>query len=177
MLKLIILLIPVIIIILLIKSSRKSSNNLIVENIGFIAKYCRNCGKEVDSKAVACIGCGVPPLLENKYCYNCGVETESNQVICVKCGVSFSAPNNNEKSKVAAALLAFFLGAFGAHKFYLGYTTQGIITLLVIWLGAFLFVIPTIIMSFIILIEGIIYLTKSDQEFQETYVNNQKVWF
>ena len=32
------------------------------------------------------------------------------------------ASNAGSSKKVAAALFAFFLGAFGAHKFYLGYT-------------------------------------------------------
>jgi len=50
--------------------------------------YCRNCGKEVNENAVACISCGVAPLTEKKYCHECGVETNENQVICVKCGVS-----------------------------------------------------------------------------------------
>ena len=108
--ELIILTIPVIIIILIIKSLNKGSNKSIVENIGIIAKYCRNCGKEVDSKAVACIGCGVPPLLENKYCYNCGCETESKQVICVKCGVSFPASN---KGAGGIKWLCFFIPLVG----------------------------------------------------------------
>jgi len=50
--------------------------------------FCRNCGKEVNEKAVACLGCGVDPLLENIYCPNCGAPTQANQVMCVKCGVS-----------------------------------------------------------------------------------------
>lgn len=48
--------------------------------------FCRNCGKEVNEKAVACLGCGVHPLLENKYCPNCGTPTQANQIMCVKCG-------------------------------------------------------------------------------------------
>lgn len=38
--------------------------------------------------------------------------------------------SNPPKSKIAAALLCFFLGGFGIHRFYLGYTTIGIIQLL-----------------------------------------------
>ncbi len=34
------------------------------------------------------------------------------------------------KSKVAAALLCFFLGGLGIHRFYLGYTTIGIVQIL-----------------------------------------------
>ncbi len=49
--------------------------------------YCRNCGSEVNAKAIACPKCGVPPLVEKKFCQECGAETKSNQMVCVKCGV------------------------------------------------------------------------------------------
>lgn len=78
--------------------------------------------------------------------------------------------------KVAAALFAFFLGAFGAHKFYLGYTKQGIIMLVVTLLGSLL-VIPPIVIGVIAFVEFIIYLTKSDEEFEQTYVIGSKPWF
>lgn len=52
--------------------------------------YCRNCGKELEEKAIACVGCGVPPLMENKHCHNCGTSTQLNQVMCIKCGASFA---------------------------------------------------------------------------------------
>ena len=80
------------------------------------------------------------------------------------------------KSKVAAGLLAIFLGGLGIHKFYLGYTTQGIILLLVTILGALLLIGP-LITGVISLIEGIIYLTKSDEDFYNIYVVNKKEWF
>lgn len=81
-----------------------------------------------------------------------------------------------QKSKVAAGLLAIFLGALGIHKFYLGYTNQGIIMLLVTILGAPLVVGP-LVMFIIALIEGIIYLTKTDEAFDYIYVQNKKLWF
>ena len=55
--------------------------------------YCRNCGKEVNDKAVACPACGVPPLCERKFCQSCGTTTQTNQAICVKCGVSLAGGN------------------------------------------------------------------------------------
>jgi TM2 domain-containing membrane protein YozV len=64
------------------------------------------------------------------------------------------------KNKVAAGLLGILLGSFGAHKFYLGKIGQGILYLIFSWTG-----IPGIIG----LIEGIIYLTKSDEEFARQY--------
>lgn len=86
-----------------------------------------------------------------------------------------------EKDKILAGLLAIFLGAFGIHKFYLGYTKAGIILLiintagfLITWL--FLFI-PNYIAFVIGVIEGILYLVKSDEEFEQTYVIGEKEWF
>lgn len=79
--------------------------------------------------------------------------------------------------KISAALFAFFLGAFGAHKFYLGYTKQGVIMLLVFLFGMILFGIPSMVIGVIAFIEFILYLVKSDEEFQATYVTGRKPWF
>lgn len=74
-----------------------------------------------------------------------------------------------KKEKLVAGILAILLGGLGIHKFYLGYTTAGIIELILgLCCG---------IGSIIGLIEGIIYLTKSDEEFQKIYVDNKKEWF
>lgn len=85
--------------------------------------------------------------------------------------------NVGASKKVAAALFAFFLGAFGAHKFYLGYTKQGVIMLLIFLLGFILVGLPSVIIGIIAFIEFIIYISKSDEEFEQTYVINKKVWF
>lgn len=85
-------------------------------------------------------------------------------------------PPPDSKSKIAAGLLAIFLGSLGIHKFYLGYTTAGIVMLLVTLLGSLILIGP-IIMSIIALIEGIIYLTKTDEQFYLTYVVGDKPWF
>lgn len=37
----------------------------------------------------------------------------------------------SDKSKVAAGLLSFFLGAFGVGRFYLGYTTFGVLQIVI----------------------------------------------
>jgi TM2 domain-containing membrane protein YozV len=67
---------------------------------------------------------------------------------------------NDGKSRVAAIVLALLLGGFGVHKFYLGRIGQGIVYVLFCW---------TFIPSVVALIEGIIYLTWSDQQFAEKY--------
>ena len=84
----------------------------------------------------------------------------------------------NDKNKILAGLLAIFLGGLGIHKFYLGYTTPGIITLLItLFGGALTFGVGGGVMLIISFIEGVIYLTMSDEKFNETYCINKKNWF
>jgi len=82
-------------------------------------------------------------------------------------------PAGAEK-KIAAGICGILLGALGVHKFILGYTKPGIIMLLVSVLTLGL---AAPIMGLIGLIEGIIYLTKSDEEFVRIYVQGRKGWF
>lgn len=74
-----------------------------------------------------------------KYCANCGTELNDVQDICLKCGVrvnnSYSTYNPEAKSKIAAGLLALFLGGYGVHNFYLGYTGKAVTQLLLTMLG------------------------------------------
>ena len=66
------------------------------------------------------------------------------------------------KSKLAAGLLGIFLGAFGAHRFYLGFTRRGVIMLLVTFIGGVLTLgIASVAMSIWGLVEGIMYLSGS----------------
>ena len=76
--------------------------------------------------------------------------------------------------KLAAGLLAIFLRSFGVHKFVLGYNTAGLIMLLVTVLTCG---IAGFVMGVIGIIEGIIYLTKSPEEFDAIYLQNSKEWF
>src|SRR5688572_12965948 len=81
-----------------------------------------------------------------------------------------------EKSKIAAALFAFFLGALGIHKFYLGKTGAGMTMLLVSVLGGIL-VLPPMIMGVIALIECVTYLVITNEEFEARYVFGDRSWF
>ena len=141
--------------------------------------FCRNCGKDVPENAEVCVNCGMKPLMEKKFCQNCGAETEENQEVCTKCGVKLkSSMGKGAKSKLVAGLLGIFLGSLGIHKFYLGYTVPGLIMLLIsILVGPWTLFIINGIMALIGLIEGIVYLTKSDEDFDEQYVQNKKQWF
>lgn len=78
------------------------------------------------------------------------------------------------EKKIPAGVCGILLGSLGVHKFILGYTTAGLIMLLVTLLTCG---IGGPVMGVIGLIEGIIYLTKSDEDFVNTYITNQKPWF
>jgi TM2 domain-containing membrane protein YozV len=93
------------------------------------------------------------------FCSNCAAEVNENQAVCLKCGVSLKM-NINAKSKWIAALLGILLGSFGLHKFYLGRIGWGIAYLLLFW---------TFIPGILGIIEGIIYITTTDDAFNAKY--------
>ena len=84
--------------------------------------------------------------------------------------------------KILAGVLAIVLGHIGIHKFVLGYNNEGIVLLILgligyvtacIFIGYFILLATTVIG----LVEGIIYLTKTDEYFYNTYMRNKKSWF
>ena len=96
--------------------------------------YCKNCGAEINENAVACMSCGFGKGTGEKFCSNCGKEINPGAVICTSCGASVKTPTLNtygeQKSKLVAVLLAFFLGGIGIHDFYLGYNKYGVIKII-----------------------------------------------
>lgn len=103
------------------------------------------------------------------YCKKCGIEIQEGTNFCPECGAnqnSTSSQSNNQfvgveqKSKIAAGLLGIFLGALGIHNFYLGYTKNGVIQLLLTTIGSFLIIGP-FISGIWALIEGIRILSGS----------------
>jgi TM2 domain-containing membrane protein YozV len=121
-----------------------------------------------------------------KYCFACGQLLDARAEICPKCGVRQlgwpGAPYPPEDpalreaagKKLAAGLCAILLGALGVHKFILGMTKPGVIMLLISVATCGIGWLP---MHVIGIVEGIIYLTKSDEEFYQTYIVEQKGWF
>ncbi len=81
---------------------------------------------------------------------------------------------NRASNKIAAGVCGILLGSLGVHKFILGYTGAGIIMLLLTILTCG---IAGVVTGIIGLIEGIVYLTKSDEEFVRIYVDGRKEWF
>jgi TM2 domain-containing membrane protein YozV len=88
--------------------------------------------------------------------------------------VSNAAPTDVRNTRFVAAVLALLLGGLGLHKFYLGKTTAGAIMLIASLLSCG---IGFFIMHPIGLIEGVIYLLVSDQDFYDRYVAGDREWF
>ena len=123
-----------------------------------------------------------------KKCQNCGTENSGYESFCRNCGTMLSSSGQNQQvqhsasagmqqqqipgaeKKILAGLMGILFGGFGVHKFMLGYTTEGLIQIAIT-------IVTCGIGSIVGLIEGIIYLTKSDQEFVDTYIRNKKGWF
>ena len=68
--------------------------------------------------------------------------------------------------RIVAGILAIVAGGFGVHRFYLGDTTGGILRI-VLCCG---------VSGILTIIEGIIYLTKTDEQFYQEYIVNKKAW-
>jgi TM2 domain-containing membrane protein YozV len=103
----------------------------------------------------------VPPPTtgQTAFCHACGAPIDPRAEICPRCGVR-QRPVALGRNRVVAALLGIFLGALGVHKFYLGRIGWGITYLLLCW---------TFIPAIVGFIEGIIYLTMSDEGFAAKY--------
>ncbi len=105
--------------------------------------------------------------IDEKFCSECGAVIKAKAEICPKCGVrQMPVPSvlggvaANGKSRIVAALLAFFLGGFGIHKFYLGKTGLGVLYLVFFW---------TFIPAIVAFLEFILLLIMSDEEFNRKY--------
>lgn len=130
--------------------------------------YCKNCGEPyMTEEAVLCVKCGVAKGLGSYYCHNCGKPLPQGSAVCLNCGVSAGGvAAANAKSKLTAGLLGIFLGCFGIHNFYLGYTSKAVTQLVLTIVGLVLSCIVVgifLVMGVSIwgLIEGIMILTGS----------------
>lgn len=133
------------------------------------------------------------------FCPNCHTQNTNLSATCMRCGAMLPIspmpmqpvgnygmavkPPGADK-KIAAGICGILLGGFGVHKFILGYQQEGIILLSAYLIGLVITMITCGIGVFIPLavniigiIEGIVYLTKSDEEFVNTYVYHKKSWF
>ena len=134
---------------------------------------------------VTCPTCRTQNLTSGGRCVNCGTTLPISPMpmqTAPQYGPQGKIPG--AEKKIAAGICGILIGGLGVHKFILGYQQEGmiylgmfagafIIALITCGMGSFLLAVPGIMG----LVEGIIYLTKSDEEFVQTYVINKKAWF
>jgi len=127
-----------------------------------MTRYCTKCGASNDDLAQYCSNCQSPltPVAGGGY----------QPMQSVNAGAMTDWKALGADKKLTAGICAILLGWLGVHKFILGYTNEGIIQLV---LG----IISCGLTNIIGIIEGIIYLTKSDEEFVRTYIQAKKGWF
>jgi TM2 domain-containing membrane protein YozV len=127
-------------------------------------RYCTRCGASNDDFAQYCTSCQAALTQGGGY--------QPMQSVNPQAMTDWKAMGADKK--VAAGICGILLGSLGIHKFILGYTTEGLIMLLtsVISCGL-LAVVPHVIG----IVEGIIYLTKPDEEFVRSYIQAKKPWF
>ncbi|MGM0534258.1 MAG: TM2 domain-containing protein [Campylobacterota bacterium] len=86
-------------------------------------------------------------------------------------------PVAKSKSKENAGILAVLFGTLGAHKFYIGCPLAGILMLMISVSGIFFYAVPTILMACMGIIEGFIYLMKTNDGFALIYEHDKRCWF
>jgi len=130
--------------------------------------FCTKCGTQNDDYSQSCFQCQAPlpaiggyqPIQPPAPLYGQQAMQDWKQMGADK--------------KIAAGVCGILIGSLGVHKFVLGYTREGVIMLLVSLLTCG-FGAP--IMSIIGIVEGIMYLTKPDEDFVRTYIQSRKGWF
>ena len=127
---------------------------------------CKECGKEISDTATVCPHCGAP-VVKDVYCRKCGTKIPENVQYCPNCGAGINCQGNQKKDKIVAGILAIRLGGLGIHYFYLGKTTGGIVSLILGLCSCGLW-------SIVMLIQGILILTMTDEAFQAKYVDTEK---
>jgi len=168
-----------------IEESRSTQNSQ--ERGIFMAKFCSNCGSELLEGADGCVKCGklvgsvktgenIAKSGTTKFCSNCGSEVAEGADMCMKCGKLVNtqkAVSSESKSKLVAGLLAFFIGSFGVHNFYLGDNKKGIIHI-VLFCGGFLtFGVTSFASAVWALIEAItIFTSKNPVDFEGNPLSN-----
>lgn len=90
-------------------------------------KFCKHCGVKIPEAAVICTHCGCQ-VEEIRHAEQPNVIINNTNTNVNK-NINSGVHAGREKNKWVALLLCFFLGCFGAHKFYEGKIGMGILYL------------------------------------------------
>jgi TM2 domain-containing membrane protein YozV len=129
-----------------------------------MSRYCTKCGAVNDDTAQYCSNCQAPLTAP------VGGGYQPMESVNQGAGAMVDWKAMGADKKITAGICAILVGWLGVHKFILGYTTEGVIQLV---LG----ILTCGLTNIISIVEGIIYLTKSYEEFVHTYIQNKKGWF
>ena len=148
--------------------------------------FCTKCGAQNDDYSQVCLQCqaplpaigGQPTTYQEQTDYQQPYQP-SYQPIQPPTPLYGQSPVQDwhaagADKKIITGILAIILGGLGIHKFILGYQKEGLIMLLVSVLSCFTL---AGVMHVIGIVEGIMYLTKSDEDFVRTYIQGRKGWF
>ena len=122
------------------------------------ARKCAQCGAPLDLNLTSCKYCGEPVAAVQQQQYQAPMYQQQHTY--QENNYNHYDSNVSAKSKTTAGILAILLGGIGIHKFYLGKIGIGIIYILFCW---------TYIPAILGIIEGITYLTASDEKFYQKY--------
>jgi TM2 domain-containing membrane protein YozV len=116
---------------------------------------------------------------DEKFCIDCAAIIPATASFCSECGIeqsgSGAATKGAANNRIAAGVCGILLGALGVHKFILGYTGAGITMLLISILGFCFY--GWMAMHVLGIIEGILYLSLSERDFQNIHGKRLRPWF
>ena len=115
---------------------------------------CKECGQQISDSASVCPHCGAP-IIKEVFCPNCGAKMPQNLKYCPQCGASNPGARNRY--------------GLGIHYFYLEKSTAGLLSIL-------LSLCTCGVWQIVMLIQGIIILTMTDDGFNEKYYNTDKTF-
>ena len=133
---------------------------------------CKECGQQISDSASVCPHCGAP-VIRDVFCPSCGTKVPENVKFCPNCGGQiypvWETAKAGKKDKLVAGLLAILLGTLGIHYFYLGKTTAGVLTIVISLVSCGIWPV-------VMLIQGILMLTMSEEDFNSKYVDNDRTF-
>jgi len=145
--------------------------------------FCTKCGAQNDDSSPQCVHCQATlPVIGSRPTeyhpdyqppFQSGYEPIQPPVPMYGLGSNLDWQSRGADKKLVAGILGIVVGGFGIHKFILGYQKEGLIMLLVSVLSCGML---AGVMHVIGIVEGIIYLTQSDEHFVRTYVEGRKGW-
>tara|TARA_B000000565_G_C23558508_1_gene290456 strand:+ start:4 stop:561 length:558 start_codon:yes stop_codon:yes gene_type:complete len=146
--------------------------------------FCSNCNAEVKPGSKFCSKCGT--VIDQNISTNAILSNDrlarsskvNNSTITQPSQYSDPSWDEIKSKKTKTGIFAIFLGELGVHKFMLGYNTEGFILLGVSLIGGVITCgFALFVTAIIAVVEGIIILNKTPEEFKRLYLDKKTGWF